>query len=234
MGEVFERREAKFILTRGQHLKLEEKLMPHLSAEDYSRYTICNIFYDTPDFHLIRTSIERPPFKQKLRLRSYFSGGKQTDSYLELKKKLDHIVYKRRVSVENTVDPASLPAILDSCPEDQTLRELKAFVNRYPSLAPVLFLSCNRTAYVGKDNPDLRITFDSNIRWRSTQLDFVSGTAGTLLLPPGHCLLEIKTDHSIPLWLCRILDSCVIRKTTFSKVGRAYTQMLQQQNRTGA
>lgn len=234
MAETFERREVKFLLDRNARLDLEEALAPYMIKNNFGRYTICNIFYDTPDYHLITTSIARPPFKQKLRLRTYYSSGVRSETYLELKKKLDHIVYKRRISVKDGFVPDNPALLLNPDSEDLTEKELLWFCGQYENLAPRIFLSYNRSAYVSKTDPNLRVTFDNNIRWRTSHLDFDSGTSGNLLMDFSKSIMEIKIDNSVPMWLVSILSSLKIRKTTFSKVGSAYQQMLKfTKERTG-
>lgn len=235
MAETFERREVKFLINRTQLLDLEEALTPYMIKNNFGRYTICNIFYDTPDYHLITTSIARPPFKQKLRLRTYYSSGVRSDTYLELKKKLDHIVYKRRIPITDGSVPENPSLFLRPDSADLSEREISWFCRQFNGLAPRIFLSYNRSAYVSRTDPNLRITFDNNIRWRTSHLDFDSGTAGNLLMDYHQSVMEVKIDESIPLWLVSLLSSLNIRKTTFSKVGSVYQQMLKyHQERTGS
>ena len=234
MAETFERREMKFLLTGSQRAALEKKLAPLVEKESYNRYTICNIFFDTDSFHLITTSIERPPFKQKLRMRTYFDGGKRSDTYLELKKKLNHIVYKRRIPAEDDRFLTDLTGALAAMENDNTAREIRYFCSQYPDLAPRIFLSYNRTAYHCISDEALRITFDDNIRWRTTDLNFHSGTYGSPVLEQGQSLMEIKVDNALPVWLSDILTECRVYKTTFSKVGRAYTRLLEQKLKESA
>ena len=117
---------------------------------------------------------------------------------------------------------------------DVTAREIWYFCGQYPDLAPRIFLSYNRTAYHCITDKSLRITFDDNIRWRTTDLNFNSETYGSLLLADGWSLMEIKVDTALPVWLSEILTGCGVYKTTFSKVGRAYTQMLEQKSKESA
>ena len=94
---VFARKELKYRLTASQDRFLREALAPYVRPDQYGESTICNIYYDTPDFRLIRKSIEKPVYKEKLRLRSYGPAGPDDNTFLELKKKYKGIVYKRRI-----------------------------------------------------------------------------------------------------------------------------------------
>ena len=93
--DVFARYEKKYKLTLSQYAALRRWLQDRMEVDSYGLHTICNIYYDTPDFQLIRTSLEKPVYKEKLRLRSYGVPGGDTPVFVELKKKLDGVVYKR-------------------------------------------------------------------------------------------------------------------------------------------
>ena len=68
---VFNRYEKKYLMPESVYLALCERLKEQMSVDQYGLTTICNLYYDTPDDLLIRRSIERPKYKEKLRLRSY-------------------------------------------------------------------------------------------------------------------------------------------------------------------
>ncbi len=95
--EVFKRYEKKYMLTRDQYNHLISLLVTKMSADEYGRHTICNVYYDTPDYQLIRTSLDKTIYKEKIRLRSYGVLTEENTVFLELKKKYNGVVYKRRV-----------------------------------------------------------------------------------------------------------------------------------------
>ena len=103
--EIFKRYEKKYMLTQKQHDALIPVLERRMKADHYGEHTISNIYFDTRDYELVRKSIEKPEYKEKLRLRAY---GKVTDNgvvYAELKKKFDGGVYKRRIPMTHILTP---------------------------------------------------------------------------------------------------------------------------------
>lgn len=93
---TFQRYETKYMLSPIMARKLRKSLPGHLQMDEYGLDTICSLYYDTPDHQLIRRSLEKPVYKEKLRLRSYGPAKETSPIYVELKKKYEGIVYKRR------------------------------------------------------------------------------------------------------------------------------------------
>lgn len=211
---VFKRYELKYILSREQCERVLARVKSRLKPDEYGRTTIQSLYYDTDDFRLIRRSIEKPEYKEKLRLRSYGTAGDDDRVFLELKKKCDGVVYKRRI--ETT--PRRLAS--GEIGESQIAREIAYFMSFYGKLTPKAMLIYDREAYFGED--ELRVTFDYNVRYRTDELRTDAGLYGIPLLPDGEALMEIKTGSAIPLWLTKILGEEKVYKTSFSKYGTAY------------
>ena len=225
--EIFERCEKKYLLPKEAYLKLVPELVKHMEADAYGKYTISNIYFDTDDFELIRNSLEKPKFKEKIRLRSYGMATAESPVYLELKRKAHDIVYKRRV--QSTVPAAEAFLAGGSLGKDsQISREITYFRDFYRTLVPACLIIYDREAYYEPDG-DLRLTVDFNPRYRTEQLNLTTSMAGRLLLPAGSAILEIKVQEALPLWLSRILTEEKIVKSSFSKYGAAY-QLQQQKN----
>lgn len=196
---------------------------------DEKYYSLLNIYFDTPDNLLIGRSVQKPPYKEKLRLRSYSPPQADSDQvFFEIKKKCDRCVTKRRAIMSYgeakaliaTHQPPELSD--DSYINVQVTKEISQMFRRYSGLAPKLFLAYDRLAMFGKDNPELRVTFDRNIRTRRENPLFENGTDGKQLLPEGQILMEIKIPYAIPLWLARYLSEHQIFTTSFSKYGKEY------------
>ena len=228
----FKRYEKKYMLTPDQLTRILAGIDGHMCADEFGRYTICNIYYDTDDFQLIRASLEKPVYKEKLRMRSYGVPGSRDEVFVELKKKYDSVVYKRR-TVMKAADAVSY--IHDGAvPErkDQICREIDWFMRSYhPN--PKVFIAYDRTAFAGLDNPDLRLTFDTNLRWRDWDLDLRAGDRGEPLLDAGHILMEIKIPGTTPVWLAHLLSETGAFPTSFSKYGACYQQNILGRGRTG-
>ena len=231
MGETilsFKRYEKKYLLSAVQYARLMEALQPHVTPDAYHKSTVCSVYYDTDDCRLIRHSIERPVYKEKLRLRSYGVPRPEDPVFVELKKKYKGIVYKRRVTAgaRQAVDwlSGATPP-----PEDGQMEREIDWLLHSTELRPRAYIACERTAWVSVEDPELRITFDEHIRWREHDLDLCAGTEGELLTKEGEVLMELKLPEAAPLWLARLLSEQQIFPTGFSKYGTAYTHHILQE-----
>ena len=83
----FQRCEKKYFLTPAQQQTLLAVMADHTRRDVYGEYTICSTYYDTEDWRLIRASIEKPAYKEKLRMRSYGTPAENGRVFAELKKK---------------------------------------------------------------------------------------------------------------------------------------------------
>lgn len=222
---VMKRYELKYILSRQQTEFFKEQLDGHMLLDQYGRTSIASLYYDTPDYRLIRTSVEKPPFKEKIRLRSYGLATNNSPVFLELKRKAYGIVYKRRVQSTIPLVEKFFAGSGDVCAPGQINREITYFRDYYSVLVPACLIIYDREAYF-EPGGDLRVTLDFNPRYRSERLDLTVSMDGVSLLPEGSAILEIKVQQAEPLWLTSILDRGEIRKTSFSKYGEAYRQQL--------
>ncbi|MCH5271328.1 MAG: polyphosphate polymerase domain-containing protein [Lachnospiraceae bacterium] len=223
--EVFKRYEKKYLLTIPQYHTFLGKSKEYLCEDTFGSYSISNIYFDTPDFFLIRNSLEHPRYKEKLRLRCYGEVTPDSPVFLEIKKKYDHIVYKRRTSLTLSEAEAYLYRSLPPKDGNQILREIDWLFARYP-LQPAIYLTCNRKAYCGKENSDLRVTFDTNIRGRNEHLFLQDGTDGLSLLPEGMILMEVKIPNAMPLWMCHLFTELSLQHCSFSKYGTYYREYI--------
>ncbi len=232
---VFERHEIKYMITDEQRKQILRGLEGRMIPDPHGESTICNVYYDTPDFRLIRRSLEKPKYKEKIRLRSYGTPGEDTIVFLELKKKYKGVVYKRRIELPEKsaeeymagrigMDELRKVIAGESCP--QIVSELDYFKRFYGSLEPNVYLCYDRCAYFSEEDESLRITFDKNIRWRTDRVSLTKGPGGKALLTPETSLMEIKTSSAMPVWLMKILSEAEARPSSFSKYGRAYQEIL--------
>lgn len=221
---IFKRYELKYLLTPAQYQAVVQAVESHMQPDAYHESHIRNLYFDTPDFRLVRRSLEGPFYKEKLRLRCYGTAGATDTVFAELKKKFDGVVYKRR---ESLPEAAAMDWLTGTAPGPGTQigREITYARQLYPGLMPRMFLSYDRRAWAAGD---LRITFDSNIRWRTDRLSLREPADGEPLLAPGLTLMEIKCSAAYPLWLAALLSREQIYKTTFSKYGRAYLSLCRQ------
>lgn len=223
--EVFQRYEKKYLLTREQYGALMDRVGRRLILDQYGLHTICNIYFDTEDYELIRTSIEKPDYKEKLRLRSYGVPKSCSPVFIEIKKKYEGIVYKRRIGM--SLDSAEKYLYEGIIPKEhsQILEEIQWFVSFYHP-KPSVYLAYDRRAYFGRDMEEFRVTFDENIRYREERLYLSEGDWGTGLLPENRVLMEVKIPGSMPFWFGRILSELDIFPISFSKYGAYYKENL--------
>lgn len=223
---VFKRYELKYMLTKEQKQQVLEAMEPYMALDQYGRTTIRNIYFDTDNYRLVRRSIEKPPYKEKLRIRSYRQASPDSCVFVELKKKYDSVVYKRRLSLPES-EALEWVCGKRHCKQDtQISEEIDYFLKYYESLHPTVFLSYEREAYYAKDGGDFRVTFDDTILCRQEDLSLESEVYGTPLLPDGMVLMEIKCSGGIPLWMVHVLSQEHIYKTSFSKYGTAYETII--------
>ena len=219
---IFRRHELKYLVDESQRAALEAAFADTMVPDPYGESTICNVYYDTPDFRLIRASLEKPVYKEKLRLRSYGPAAPESRVFLELKKKYESVVYKRRVAL-TAEEAEAYFAGREALPADSQIgREIEYFRRFYRDLGPAVYLSYDRKAYFSARNRDLRVTFDRHIAWRQEGLRLTAPAGGREILPPGMSLMEVKAADAIPFRLARLLGENGIYQTTFSKYGEAY------------
>lgn len=223
---TFRRYELKFMLTRAQKRALLQVMEPYMALDSFGRTTIQNLYYDTDSFRLVRRSMERPEYKEKLRVRSYGTANAGGAVFVELKKKYDGVVYKRRLSLPEDAAMGWLSGDDTRAPTGQIAREIDYFCDFYGDLKPQVFLSYEREAYFERSGGDFRVTFDDSILTRRSSLNLKTSAWGTPLLPPGMVLMELKTPGGIPLWMTRFLAEHQIYKTSFSKYGTAYQNVI--------
>ena len=230
----FDRYEYKFLIDRNTYLKLTSSLDEYMVMDDYGgklgQYSICNIYYDTDNDYYIRKSIDKPIYKEKLRLRSYGRTDGNSEVFIELKKKYKGKVNKRRITMTLSaameyLNNGIVPVTYNG--SRHVFREIEYMRNRY-ALVPKVYLSYDRIAYYGKDNRDFRITFDSNLTARREELRLDLGSYGDKLLPEENMIMEVKIMDAVPLWLAHLLSEHRIYKTSFSKYGTEYKNFLQQ------
>ncbi len=221
MQEIFQRVEEKYILTKQQKETLYNLVKDHLKDDEYGPSTICNIYFDNINNDLVRTSMDKPFYKEKVRLRSYNVPNEQTTAFLEIKKKFDGIVYKRRIAnklneIENHIE---IGKQIDC--NKQIVNEIDYCFDYY-KLKPAMFLSYDRVAYYDKDDASFRVTFDTNIVARDYDLDLSKGIYGIKYCDENTYIMEIKCAGGLPFWFLRALQEVKAYPGSFSKYGKVF------------
>lgn len=224
---TFKRYELKYLLNKKEKEEILLAMKPHMKLDDYGRTVIRNIYFDTENFRLIRRSLEKPVYKEKLRIRSYKPVQITDPVFVEIKKKYKSVVYKRRLLLpEKTVmESFRTGEPLPVC--SQIGDEIQYFREYYKNLQPSVFLSYEREAFYSLDGSDFRVTFDENILYRRNDISLGNEIYGHPLLGKQQTLMEIKTSGGIPLWMSETLTKHHLYKTSFSKYGSAYQRMME-------
>lgn len=229
-GNVFQRYEKKFILTQAQFDGIMSFVEKNMNYDPYcfqgQRYHLRNVYFDTIDHQLISSSLLKPDFKEKLRIRKYGKiGDKSNLLFLEVKRKVNGIVTKRRASmtleeIDAFMDDKVVP-FRDTYYDKQILNEL-SYMTKIYDLRKSVFIEYDRLAFIDKLDPEFRVTFDENILTRNTDFNFESTAGGVSLLMPGQILMEVKVGDAMPLWFAKTLSRYKVYLGSFSKYGKAY------------
>ena len=222
---VMKRYELKYIMSPEQTAYFKKSVEGYMKIDKFGLTSIASLYYDTPNYRLIRTSVEKPPFKEKIRLRSYGIATEESPVFLELKRKAYGIVYKRRVQSTIPLVNKFFYGEGDICAGGQINKEITTFRDYYRTLVPACLIVYDRIAYFQPDG-DLRLTIDHNPRYRYEDLNLTTSMEGNSLLKEGCTILEVKVQQAVPLWLSKILTEGHIYKGSFSKYGEAYRQQL--------
>ena len=222
---VFKRKEKKYLLNSEQYEALLRAAGERLLADEYGPTTVMSIYYDDENFSLIGRSVDKPVYKEKFRVRSYGVPDDGSTVFAEIKKKYDGTVYKRRVAgtYRQITDMIQGKGVMDH--DLQIQNEIRWMIRRY-DLRPAAFMGYERTAYTSPSDPGFRVTFDSDIRYRFTDLDLRAGSQGTLLREPGFRIMEVKTQGNSPLWFAQMLSQLKIYPGSFSKIGTCYREVI--------
>ena len=225
---IFKRYEKKYLLNKTEYEKLMSLIRDKLVPDEHGENTLCSLYLDTPDFLLIRNSIDAVSYKEKLRLRSYGVPGQEKTLFFEIKKKYKRVVYKRRVSMT----PAMAAEYIESgvMPFDsQIMREIDYLMKFYRQPKPNVCILCERGAFFAEESAEVRLTFDKNLRYRYGFPTADNIGEGYPILDNDKYILEIKTPGAMPLWLARALSECKIYPRSFSKYAHAYYDIMERE-----
>ena len=222
---VFKRCELKYLLDEKQRQALMDRMDGRMKIDGFGHTVIRNIYYDTDSYRLIRNSLDKPVYKEKLRVRSYRRVAAEDDVFVEIKKKYESVVYKRRIALPEK-EASEWLAGGEPCGNSQIEKEIGYFRDFYEGLKPKVFLSYEREAFCPLDGTDTRITLDSNVLARRSGLSLRDGIYGVPVTEKGTSILEVKVSSVIPAWLTAFLREEGIQKASFSKYGRYYAEYI--------
>lgn len=219
-NEYFCRYEKKYLADVKDAEGFFKEIGPMIEPDLFAVSEVSNCYYDTPDYLLIRRSLQKPYYKEKLRVRCYETPKDDTTTFIELKKKFEKVVYKRRLELTYADTMALLSGKRE--PVNQIEKEVMYMFQLYPGLSPRMAIFYHRESWRGIEDPNLRITIDSNIRWREDDPDIRNPEGGYRILPDNVRLIELKVHGSMPLWLVHAMTNNNIKPASFSKYGNGF------------
>lgn len=225
---AFERRETKYIIPNEQLADFLTDLAEHMEQDEYGRHLIQSLYYDTDNYQMILHSMEKPVYKEKFRVRCYGLAHEDSMVFLELKKKIDQVVYKRRIAVSYEAYQAWLSggAFPMDKKQPQISRELAWVFQQHPDLKPKVLISYERLSYFGKEDAQFRVTFDQRISYQGGCLDLTCVNNRALVAPELGVLMEVKALGAYPLWFVALLNQYQLKKSSFSKYAQTYQRHL--------
>lgn len=219
--KIFKRVEQKYILTEEQYLLLQDMIKDHFKKDKYYESKIYNIYFDNDNNDSIITSIEKPKYKSKVRLRSYGPAGNKDYVYLEIKQKYNGVVYKRRINLTLEEYYRYWKDNIFPKKNKQIIKEIDYHI-KYQKLHPFIFVAYDRLSYYAKDDNNFRITFDTNLRSRTKNLLLKDTRENEYFFNEKKYIMEVKCLFSLPLWFTKELSKYKIYPRSFSKVGNIY------------
>ncbi|MBQ2660242.1 polyphosphate polymerase domain-containing protein [Candidatus Saccharibacteria bacterium] len=247
-GKVFRRVEKKYLISKEEKDLILKLIKKHVRKNKYFQSTVCSIYFDTKNDDLIIKQVDKPldkaSFREKVRLRSYNVPKMEDYIFFELKTKhregKDKLSDKRRFQflLKDYYDwekgRATLEEIakrkIEKTNDVQVARELE-YIIKYLNLAPKILIACERESYEGKEDKQLRLTFDDGLRYRSKDLKLEKGANGKKFFEgEKNIIMEIKAAGGMPLWLVEALNKLKAYPQPFSKYGKIYQQMKGKKN----
>lgn len=229
----FQRKEKKYALTEQQYQKLREKLDGFMQEDAYGLHTIISVYFDTEDYELIRHSVTKPVYKEKFRIRSYGVPKAESDVFLEIKKKVSGVVYKRRVALTYRAAKGYIqhPHAFELAKrKDQQIKQEIDWLLARKRLEPKVMIAYDRRALFACENEEFRVTFDFDIRYRKENLSHKLDDKGERVAPEIDVLMEVKALGAYPLWFSEILTELELYPTSFSKYAQTYQRYLYTSN----
>lgn len=222
-ANTFKRREMKFLLNEEQCCRIKKAISELVTEDEFGPHTIMNIYLDNRNNDLIRKSLGKPLYKEKVRLRCYgTAAGDDSEAFLEIKKKFRGLTYKRRLNgtyreLFEYINGGEPPKN-----QGQVFEEVDFLIKKM-LLKPKIVICYDREAYYGNNDREFRLTLDGNIRYRRNNLDFRNGSDGIFLSTQPFRVLEVKSVGAIPLEIVKILSELKIYHGSFSKYGSIYS-----------
>ena len=217
--DTFKRVEDKYFITAEQMQEIIEECSERMKEDFYFKYRVHSIYYDSINSDLIIRSLLKPEYKMKLRLRCYGEATGHSPVFFETKKKYGNIVYKRRFELDEQEAYDYVDYGIMHHVKNNTADEID-YMMKYYNLKPVVRISYDRQCYSAVKEADVRITFDSNVKYELNP-ESLKEEGNEKELPLG-IIMEVKAMDRYPMWLVKILSEKKLYKQSSSKYGMIY------------
>lgn len=186
--------------------ELGEFMAPDPHSADGQGYPIFSIYWDSPDWTFFWEKVEGLKYRRKLRFRRYADSP---DAWVEIKQREDRTLQKRRLCwpVERVgrVFNVAAGTDWDGAGDDPVATEALLLIHRM-RLRPRIGVLYRRQAWFGAFDPELRVTFDGRLQYRTTDLDLERPFEhGKYIMDPRVTVMEIKYNHRAPVWLTKVI-----------------------------
>ena len=220
---IIDRMEQKYFVSFDKYNKLMKLINNKLVKDKYFSERIYNIYFDNDEYEFMTKSLDKPLYKEKVRLRSYETKDKNSNVFLEIKKKFQGHGNKRRVVInyneaKDYIDNKIIPNT-----NKQIMGELD-YTFKKNNLKPKISLTYDRLSYAFKEDESYRVTFDTNIRYSNKKVDLVDLDDEYCLFNDGY-IMEVKTLKGYPSWFIKALNELKLYPVSYSKVGEAYKEL---------
>ena len=229
--------EFKYQITAEQMPAIKAAISPYCNVDPFvgnagGRYTITSLYLDTVDRRFYWATENQVHARMKLRVRTYGMAS-EGPVFLEIKRRFGDAQSKSRVQVpRDEWQAAVIPGgdeqfqnwKLDSR-KMEIVKDFSAIAGGY-ALEPVCCVRYDRDSYVGRLNPDVRITFDQRIRtchshdWalHPHEVDYLPvDYPYNFGAPEPRLVLEIKFDMHLPIWLIDLVRQFDLKRESFAK-----------------
>jgi hypothetical protein len=221
------RHECKFVVPEDVAQHVLRRAAPFVAPDPFAQrsadhtYTIASLYFDDARRALYRETVEGLALRYKLRVRSY-SDDPAVPVFVEIKRRLDRVVQKVRCPIARALLPdvvAGRAVAPDGASQAQlaALREFQRLLAQRRA-TPRAVVRYQRQAYVGFDDPELRVTVDRRLCALDTDEPAVRiEQPGFVAVPGRGVILELKFTDRMPPWMLGAVHACELRRDSYSK-----------------
>lgn len=216
-------------LSYAQYSQLRKRSYPHLVEEYEGIHELSSLYFDTPDFELMREVQEEGAYQELFRMRTDALLMKESLVAMEIVKQFNGRKSLRSVLIPYVNAQSFLrnyrKHVLKVGVEAQISREIEYLVSGR-NLVPKVVISSDRISVVSTKKGRLEMDFDFNIRWRTADLDLKKGNVGEFVDPTLNVLMTVKSEGNHPQWFRELVEELNLCESSFSSLMVTYKEQL--------